>query len=751
MMSIKQLIAEAHRRSVWKVLGVYVAVSWGIYQIIKEITDLFGLPDWVPGFAIVLFLIGLPIVLATAVIQEGGPASKPEPETTLGKRHDVFTWQKAVLGGICAFLLLGITAGGYMGMRNAGVGPFGSLVASGALGEREPILVAEFSAINADTMLASAVTEAFRLDFAQSASISVVEPAHVRNVLKRMSREEDARVDAELAHEISVRDNIKAYITGEVSRAGSKYIIAAKLIATTDRRVLTLHKETAAGEDEIIGAVDKLSKKLRGRIGDSFKVIRAERPLEAVSTPSLEALHKYTQAINALDMHMDFENGASLLGEAIELDSTFAMAWRKLATVYSNTLRGRELQVFAASKAYQYRDRLPDAERYKALAYYHSTVTEDWGKTINAYRMLEERDPTYAPNNLGIAYMEIRELEKADSALRRAMKKDSLLSNPYLLLPQILFNQGKTAEAYEILDEGERRFADKPAFDFVRATLAGSSGQYERALELTRKRLASTRSDVFSQGMFLWLDVRLQSTRGRLAASENALEALEANEIARGAGYQALELALFNVWRDFATRRDPRRALARLDAAVRTYPIEKLPVLDRPYLAIAAAYAILGEVDRARSYVAAFERVVNPELRGNTKADYAIIQGGIALDAKQFDRAIAEWRSASEIGSCTICMDNELALLFEEAGMPDSAIARYRHYVDTRESYRLDEDALFLGPAYERLADLYAARGEVQNASLYAGKFVELWKDADAELQPRVRAKQELLRQLGRR
>ena len=62
---------------------------------------------------------------------------------------------------------------------------------------------------------------------------------------------------------------------------------------------------------------------------------------------------------------------------------------------------------------------------------------------------------------------------------------------------------------------------------------------------------------------------------------------------------------------------------------------------------------------------------------------------------------------------------------------------------------RIWEDGVKLGFVYERLADLYMDKGDKQKAARYAGKFVELWKDADAELQPRVQAKREMLRQLG--
>jgi hypothetical protein len=42
--------------------------------------------------------------------------------------------------------------------------------------------------------------------------------------------------------------------------------------------------------------------------------------------------------------------------------------------------------------------------------------------------------------------------------------------------------------------------------------------------------------------------------------------------------------------------------------------------------------------------------------------------------------------------------------------------------------------------AFERLGALYEERGDTQNALYNYGKFVELWDEADSDLQPRVEA-----------
>ena len=59
---MKKLIYEIHRRSLWQVLGLYAAGSWIVLQVVDQLTESAGLPEWVPSFALVLLLIGLPIV-----------------------------------------------------------------------------------------------------------------------------------------------------------------------------------------------------------------------------------------------------------------------------------------------------------------------------------------------------------------------------------------------------------------------------------------------------------------------------------------------------------------------------------------------------------------------------------------------------------------------------------------------------------------------------------------------------------------
>ena len=130
---LKRFIGEIHRRSLWQVLGIYVVSGWIVYEVVQSLTEGLGLPSWFPALAFVVLLLGLPIVLATAFVQHGGPApaSSAPSGTTMGELYPVegassvtsrlLTWKNAILGGIGAFAVVGVIAVGSMAM-GGGIG-----------------------------------------------------------------------------------------------------------------------------------------------------------------------------------------------------------------------------------------------------------------------------------------------------------------------------------------------------------------------------------------------------------------------------------------------------------------------------------------------------------------------------------------------------------------------------------------------------------------------------------------------------
>jgi eukaryotic-like serine/threonine-protein kinase len=773
MNRLRELINDVHRRSLWQVLGIYLVGSWIGYQVIIALVQGIGLPDWVPGFAIVLFIIGLPLVLATAFVQEGlprgarsgagarrrgrrgaaGSKSAPPARATPAGQHWLLTWQRATVAGVVAFFLLGITVAGYMVARNAGIGPAGSLIAKGALQERERLLIADFESSTGDEDLARALTQAFRVDLAQSPVMHVLEPAHVRDVLERMGASPTTPLGPEIVQQVAVRDGVKAYIIGDVLRAGRSYSLSASLLTAGDGSVLASFRETAADSAAVLDAIGRLSRRMRERVGESLRSVHATRRLESVTTPSLDALRKYSEAVHALDVELNLQLGVALLQEALAHDSTFGMAWRKLAVAHSNMAVGRDPVIRAATKAYEYRDRMTSRERDHTVAYYHYAVTRDNMAAIAAYRTLLRNYPDdyTGHHNIALAYSREQRFDLAAEHQQRAIEIRPHQPNGYTNLAGRLHHIGRIDEAKRTLDEYERRFGETRTSLAERMHLAYSEGDLDAVNELAVRLRELDPSDAHARAESYHALADLSALRGGLGAEERQRATAVAAELERGAASLPLTVELLLAERDVDLLGDTAGALRRLESALARHPLTELPAVDRPYHMLIGLYARAGKGTAARDLHQEYEREVPEDRRGELRATALWRAAAFAGADGDLPEALRQLRLLEPVAPCKRCVARWSAVAFDRLGQPDSAIARYEQFLALHEGRMLWSDAYALAPAHERLAELYHLRGDHERAALHAARFVELWQEADPVLRPRVDSKLALLSSLQRR
>ena len=111
--------------------------------------------------------------------------------------------------------------------------------------------------------------------------------AAVREILRLMQRPTEAAVTFDVAREIATRQGAKAVLDGEIVKLGTSYVVSARLVSAINGAELAKFRETADGDDAIVGSLGKLSRDVRGKIGESLKNIHESWPLERVTTPSL--------------------------------------------------------------------------------------------------------------------------------------------------------------------------------------------------------------------------------------------------------------------------------------------------------------------------------------------------------------------------------------------------------------------------------------------------------------------------------
>ena len=331
----------------------------------------------------------------------------------------------------------------YTAMRLLGIGPVGTLVASGRLSERDRLVVADFDNRTPDASLAGSVTEAFRIDLGQSPVVRILSTAEVGDALARMKRDPATPVTPAVARELAAREGAKAVVAGEISALGKSYVLSARILDATDGSELVALRETAADDAGIVAALDRLSARVRERIGESLKTIRGGQPLDQVTTGSLEALRLYTEGAR-LSEHGADDRAIPMLEQAIALDSGFAMAWRKLAVALGNSRASQDRVVAATTRAYQHRDRLTEVERQLTAAYYYSTVETDHAKEEAAYRRVLTINPDnrVATNNLSLLLSIVGRAAEAESLIAPRVRADP---DPGNVMLQLLAGAGDPA------------------------------------------------------------------------------------------------------------------------------------------------------------------------------------------------------------------------------------------------------------------------------------------------------------------
>jgi tetratricopeptide (TPR) repeat protein len=626
------------------------------------------------------------------------------------------------------------------------VGPFATLLSAGVLNARDKVLVADFENRSSDSTLGQSVTEALRIDLARSAIVRLVETADVAAALRRMQRDGAEPLIGAVAREVAEREGAKAVVSGEIAPLGGGFVLSARVVAPSDGRTLLAERETATDAAGLIGAVDQLSRKIREGLGESLKSIRGGEPLETVTTGSLEALRAYTQAERAANRG-ETDQAVKLLEQALQRDSTFAMAWRKLGVMLSNSQQSPARTLDAVTRAYQLRDRLPERERLLAIAFYHFTATADLDSEIAAYEQVLDQwpDDITALNNLAIGYNATQRPVDAERVARRGLAQSAEVGVLWFNLVNALALQGRLdaadsarQEMLRVAPEVRNRFnigfriaAAKE--DFPTAIAWADSA--EQSGQLTLRLLAyQVRAALFSM-------------TGRIGAAKSQLESAMRLARAEARPEQYLTFAITRLELDVWQGR-PAVALRGLDSILSRQPLDSLEPADRPYLLLARLAVRAGDLERAERFYQTWERETPAAVReGHFEKPGTM--GMMAAARNRPALAIELFRKARKVEACEVCWLGEIGDAFTELGQSDSTLAAYRELATSPELGVVPR-ATTSTPGLRRLAELYEANGDTTKSIEYYQKFIERWRRADADLQPRVtRAKQRLAELVG--
>jgi len=596
-----------------------------------------------------------------------------------------------------------------------------------AYSARDAILVADFTNTTGEAAFDDTLRQALIVDLEQSPYFNVVAQDRIRETLRFMGRDPDVRITEPIAREISERRGIRAVLLGSIARVGSSYLLTLRAVNTTTGETLASAQREVPSREAVLKALDQATSDVRKRLGESLaSVERFAAPIEQATTSSLEALKAFSQATQLRGQGRELDAIAHY-ERAVELDPNFAMAYARLATIYSNIADFPRSAEYAR-KAYELRDRVSERERFYIDARYQ-TISGDVPELRKTYELWKETYPRDTPprNNLSIVHFDDGNLEEALAEAQAAHELDPLLPFPYANLCSTYLALNRPAEARAVAEKG---LSEVPHYGPLRgclfrvAYLQGDDAGMARVVEDATK----------AGGLMTPLHAlrqRVELARGRWQPVLAGLQPLEHQ--ARQQGMQgAYTDHLVRLAREAVQIGPLTHARAIVDRTLR------LATDDVPWEMPALLFGI-GERARAAAVRAELDR----RFAGDT---------GYLLRAAAVNRAVeyltrGDHRAAREELlplSGTERVHPFLALLRGQAMLQGGDAAGAAGAFQRALDHRAVEEPTVLGPvASIWLARAKARAGDVQAARRAYQDAFALWKDADPDLPLLVEARRE--------
>jgi DNA-binding winged helix-turn-helix (wHTH) protein/Tfp pilus assembly protein PilF len=592
----------------------------------------------------------------------------------------------------------------------------------------DTILISDFTNKTGDPIFDETLRQALSIELSQSPFLRVASDLQIAETLRRMGRSPRDPLTRETAAEVCLRMGGKAFFVGTISAMGSRYILGLEALGCSTGERLAAAQAQAENKEGVLGTLGEVASQVRIRVGESLPSLENYAFPVNATTKSLEALKAFSMGLKA-EREVGPIDAITFYQQAIQLDPDFSLAYATLARAYEDFGEDQEA-VRNYTKAFEFRDRLSERERYFILTLYYETVTGELEKAKEAGELWTATYPKdgYAREKLGTVYSDLGELEKAYDQFLEALRLD----------PESevnVYNAGGFSQSVGLLSASEHilqtALADGLDGEAVHMAWYGLAFQQRDTAEMKRQVAWATGKPGIEE-VLVEEDSEAQAYFGRIhkarELSERAIESATRDKlIEMAANYQVVAaLREIEIGEVSSSARHVRLALA-------VRPTRGVKVQ------AALALARGGNVGRARTLLKEVrdqnpaDTLVNSYWAPAVEASLANRSGNPQVAVSKLQTATPyELSMAPPIGDEVFMYPTYIrgqAYLAENNGR--AAIVEFKKV--------LDHPGVMLTCILGALARLQLARAEVltgdRNAALRDYQaFLALWKDADPDV-----------------
>jgi tetratricopeptide (TPR) repeat protein len=604
-------------------------------------------------------------------------------------------------------------------------------------------------------------------DLSQSRYIKVLAADRLYSILRGLNLLETRTYASEDLRSVAEEGGVNHIFQASYSKTGDIFRIDYSLKRADSLEIITSDHLIGQSEESFHSLVDDITKKIKANLELSEGQLMNDFDNDAsnITTGSPEAFKYYSIGRKYLSQG-DNRRSIELMEQAVAVDPEFAMAYRSMAGSLQNLGYLAKAKEFYL-KAFEYRDRLSERERYRIEADYYKSEEKLFAKAFEPYEKLLEiyPDDFGARHNLALLYTYIEEYQKAIEHYEINIKKyrssftythtnlayvyqslgfydkaletienyiDNFSDNA--LVHQVLSNIYRHQERYDlVLEEVDKAFALAPT-DWINLWLRGDTYYYmadlEKAEEEYRKLLEKEEHAAFVRGTLRM--GQLSRLKGRFKDS------IEWQEIgikkAEEFGEKTWTMNRTLIMADMdITLGHPEEALKKIDYAWKiAVEEERLPYQRRVLNLRALAYLGMNRIADSQRTADELKSLINQSINKNLIRSYYHLRGRIELAKSCYPGAIAFLEKCPQLvyptSDLQMIYADSLGLAYFQSGDLEKAREEYQRIRSLQG--RFEYGNIYVKSFY-MLGKIYEQQGDTAKAIEHYEKFLDLWKDAD--------------------
>jgi tetratricopeptide (TPR) repeat protein len=330
--------------------------------------------------------------------------------------------------------------------------------------------------------LGQIISSLLTTDLSESQYVQIIPNEYMYDILRRVDLSEGDSIDIKSSLNLAVITNARWIVVGNILQTSPNTIIAAQIIDAVNGQSLASVTISAMPGENVFNLVDRLTSAIKSKLDVSDDARSENDPDVAdITTSSLEAYRAYCQGIRNYNRLYYFE-ATNNFEEAIDLDTTFAMAYYYLALIKDLKYIQQAMQ-YAENSAH--RDRYYIRSKYAFYLGDYETFVSELHSLVKDYP--DEKEAYYS---LGQYHFDKGEYLLCQGYLDSALSIDPLYGQA-LNLKAYAFNQmGDFENTILTINKYIAITPDEANPYDTRADLYAMNGELENAIDSYRKAIS---------------------------------------------------------------------------------------------------------------------------------------------------------------------------------------------------------------------------------------------------------------------